>query len=74
MAALLGHPTYPDSSTPPKPTTSRGAVVFHSAGSNALFLGQDEQAAKRAGGGPIPYSGEEDPIRRSDDIISSLGK
>src|SRR5690606_4795635 len=74
MTALLGHPSYPDSQTPPQPASSRGQLIFHSAGPNGAYLGKNEQAAKSAGGGPILYTGKDDPIRRSDDLIRALGQ
>ncbi len=74
MTALLGHPSYPDSQTPPEPASSRGSIVFHSAGANGVYLGQSEQAAKVAGGRSITYTGKDDPIRRSDDVVRSLGQ
>lgn len=74
MAALLGHPSYPDSQTPPAPASSRGSLVFHSAGPNGLYIGDSEQAAKSAGGDKLTYTGKDDPMRRCDDVIRALGQ
>lgn len=74
MKALLGHPSYPDSADPPQPASSRGALVFHSAGPNGLYVGDSEPAAKTGGGDQLTYTGADDPMRRTDDVIRALGQ
>ncbi len=75
MEALLGNPAYPDLSDPGdlKPSAARGSVLFHSAGRNGIYLGKRESGAGSGAGSRVEYAGEDDPIRKFDDIITSIG-
>lgn len=60
MAALLGHPGYPDEAllstgdyTTIYPTRARGAFIAHSAGKDGVFLGAGDNKAGRILGGDM---------------------
>ncbi|MGD9689831.1 MAG: type II secretion system protein [Phycisphaerales bacterium] len=78
MTGLLGNPAFPGNGF--DPIKARGPLVFHSAGANGVFLGEDERGAKTAvdgGGAPRPlfYIPGQDPFRNGDfdDLVVSAG-
>jgi type II secretory pathway pseudopilin PulG len=85
LAGLLGNPAFPDRTInpgdPPVPAAARGKLVFHSAGTDGVFLGKKDRGgvlATRAGGGlhqanTVDYKTGQDPLDDFDDVISVAG-
>lgn len=73
LTALLGNPAFSEGTgANAMPTASRSSLVFHSAGTNGVYLGRNERVAKSAGGsGFIQYRPNADPFEngQSDDLI-----
>jgi len=61
MAGLLGNPVYPEPASPPDnpiPSRGRAGIVFHSAGTDGIFLNRRDTGGKQAaaaGGGGDPF-------------------
>jgi prepilin-type N-terminal cleavage/methylation domain-containing protein len=79
MAGLLGHRAFPIDPTavPPQPAAPRGAIVFHSAGPDGVYLGMTDRGGKIAttpvNGGVVRYSTSNDPLDYFDDIVLTAG-
>lgn len=92
IMAITGHPAFPSTSgqtllggefaqsTYPLPAAARGAVVYHSAGANGLYVGSNERGGigAIADNGPKPikgvkYNGSSDPMIDFDDIVIAAG-
>src|SRR5690606_38254285 len=48
MAGALGNPAYPEQADPTTPSRGRAGIIFHSAGTDGVFLNRLDMAGKRA--------------------------
>jgi prepilin-type N-terminal cleavage/methylation domain-containing protein len=72
LAALLGNPAAPDPTTPTKPASPRGPIVFHSAGADGVFVGKRDRGGNS---GVRTYTANKDDFNGAlfDDQIMSAG-
>ncbi len=78
MGGLLGNPAFPSADTngPAVPAASRGKIMFHSAGTDGVFLGMKDRGgliATRPGAGAMDYQSGKDPMDDFDDVFSVAG-
>ncbi len=70
LAGILGSRAFPRANAAPAaPAAAKGAMVIHSAGQNGVFVGENEQGAKRSPDRVVRYSVEQDPMDGFDDIV-----
>lgn len=77
LEALLGNPAYATTTTPTHPTAARGSIVFHSAGSDAVFMSKEDRGGKSAAGGTkAAYlsANNTDAMNAFDDVVQSAGQ
>jgi type II secretory pathway pseudopilin PulG len=79
MEGLLGNPAFPGVSGPgpDRPAASRGKLVFHSAGTDGIFLGKRDRGGLIATAdgdlNAMEYQGGRDPLDDFDDVFSVAG-
>lgn len=79
MAGFLGHPAFPEPASNPNaprtPAAARGKLIFHSAGTDGVYLGSKDRGGviARANGNVVEYTPNRDPLDNFDDVISVAG-
>lgn len=76
LQALLGNPAYPSPSSADRPAAARGSIVFHSAGSDGVFMSKEDRGGKSAEDGAAAYTSGTgaDTMHAFDDVLFSSGQ